>query len=182
MSNTAYIIGNGPSRRSIDLTRLQGDTWGCNALYRDFIPDYLIAVDKKMQDEIVENRPDCQLVFKQPEGRWPYNRDKSIWCYKTELCVPHNSGAGALHLATKHNYYTTIVLLGFDFGVENLYKGSPNYWSNPLPNEKMQQYISNVVIDNPKIQFIRVSDTDSKFGGLSQPHTITLTPEQFGEQ
>ena len=34
----AYIIGNGPSRKGFDLNVLKdtGQTYGCNALYRDF--------------------------------------------------------------------------------------------------------------------------------------------------
>ena len=37
--DTAYIIGNGPSRKGLDLSTLDGTTFGCNALYRDFTPD-----------------------------------------------------------------------------------------------------------------------------------------------
>ena len=37
-SGNAYCIGNGPSRKGFDLTKLKqtGQTYGCNALYRDF--------------------------------------------------------------------------------------------------------------------------------------------------
>ena len=44
----AYCIGNGPSRKGFDLSRLKahGQTYGCNALYRDFIPDF---IDKNHQ-------------------------------------------------------------------------------------------------------------------------------------
>ena len=46
----AYIIGNGPSRKNFDLKKLRatGQTYGCNALYRDFIPDYIFSVDSKI--------------------------------------------------------------------------------------------------------------------------------------
>ena len=54
-SELAFIIGNGPSRNEHDLHELQrrGTTYGCNALYRDFAPDYLIAVDLPMITEII---------------------------------------------------------------------------------------------------------------------------------
>ena len=41
--NTVFIIGNGTSRKSIDLEKLRkhGIIIGSNALYRDFTPDYL---------------------------------------------------------------------------------------------------------------------------------------------
>ena len=53
----AFIIGNGPSRKNRDLTRLigQGCTFGCNAIYRDYpdysIPDYLVAIDPIITEE-----------------------------------------------------------------------------------------------------------------------------------
>ena len=47
---TAYIIGNGQSRIGLDLTTLNGDIWGCNALYRDYEPDYLTIDHTKLSD------------------------------------------------------------------------------------------------------------------------------------
>ena len=35
----AYIIGNGESRIGFDLYSLPQDTYGCNALYRDYEPE-----------------------------------------------------------------------------------------------------------------------------------------------
>lgn len=53
ISNRAVIIGNGPSRLDFNLNNLkkpQGllgattvQTYGCNALYRDFTPDFLVV-------------------------------------------------------------------------------------------------------------------------------------------
>jgi len=49
-----FCIGNGESRRSIDLRQLRehGKIYGCNALYRDFTPDVLVAVDQGIMHEI----------------------------------------------------------------------------------------------------------------------------------
>jgi hypothetical protein len=49
-----FCIGNGESRRSIDLRQLRehGKIYGCNALYRDFKPDVLVAVDQGIMHEI----------------------------------------------------------------------------------------------------------------------------------
>ena len=48
------MLGNGTSRKSIDLNQLKenGTIYGCNALYREFAPDFLVAVDTKMVLEI----------------------------------------------------------------------------------------------------------------------------------
>ena len=53
----AYCIGNGPSRAGFDLTRLKatGQTYGCNALYRDFMPDFIFSVDSKMTKRMIED-------------------------------------------------------------------------------------------------------------------------------
>ena len=48
----AFIIGNGPSRQQVKLNKLEGTTFGCNALYRDFTPDYLVSGDAGVIKEI----------------------------------------------------------------------------------------------------------------------------------
>ena len=49
-----FIIGNGESREGFDLETLRphGTIYGCNALYRDFMPDVLTAVDHGIMHEI----------------------------------------------------------------------------------------------------------------------------------
>ena len=61
----AYIIGNGPSRKQIALEKLDGVTFGCNALYRDFSPDYLIGGDATIIKEICASGypNDNQCIF-----------------------------------------------------------------------------------------------------------------------
>ena len=53
----AYCIGNGPSRLGFDLNKLKatGQTYGCNALYRDFMPDFIFSVDTNMSMKMVED-------------------------------------------------------------------------------------------------------------------------------
>ena len=55
--STAFIICNGPSRKEINLESLRqyGKIIGCNALYRDFMPDVLVAVDTRMVRELNES-------------------------------------------------------------------------------------------------------------------------------
>ena len=50
-----FIIGNGESRLGLDLDSLRekGKIYGCNALYRDFVPDVLVAIDEAVMFEIV---------------------------------------------------------------------------------------------------------------------------------
>ena len=53
-TNPAFVLGNGTSRKPINLETLQkkGMTYGCNALYREYSPDYLICVDPRMVHEV----------------------------------------------------------------------------------------------------------------------------------
>ena len=52
---TAYIIGNGPSRKGLDLNTLDGTIFGCNALFRDYPADYLVSGDSTIIKEICES-------------------------------------------------------------------------------------------------------------------------------
>jgi hypothetical protein len=50
----SFVLGNGTSRLNINPQELQryGKIYGCNALYRDFLPDVLVATDKPIATEI----------------------------------------------------------------------------------------------------------------------------------
>jgi len=57
MTNRVFCIGNGTSRNGFDLESLRphGRIYGCNALYRDFTPDVLCAVDQGIMHEIYQS-------------------------------------------------------------------------------------------------------------------------------
>tara|TARA_Y100000004_G_scaffold38347_1_gene41155 strand:+ start:3883 stop:4725 length:843 start_codon:yes stop_codon:yes gene_type:complete len=52
-----FCIGNGESRRNVNLEVLRkfGKIYGCNAMYRDFTPDVLVAVDQGIIHEIYQS-------------------------------------------------------------------------------------------------------------------------------
>ena len=56
-----FCIGNGESRKELNLEKFRphGKIYGCNALYRDFTPDHLSAVDAGIMHEIY-NSGFCQ--------------------------------------------------------------------------------------------------------------------------
>ena len=56
VNKRVFALGNGESRKSVDLNKLYelGIIYGCNALYRDFEPNALVVVDPKMKEEICE--------------------------------------------------------------------------------------------------------------------------------
>ena len=65
ISNKAVVIGNGLSREPLDLQMLKNpmgllgtgtvQTYGCNALYRDFNPDFLVAKGNDIIKEIADS-------------------------------------------------------------------------------------------------------------------------------
>ncbi len=55
--DTAVCLGNGQSRQGLDLNKLKkySTVIGCNAIYRDFEPDILVALDSRMSHEIYKS-------------------------------------------------------------------------------------------------------------------------------
>lgn len=52
-----FVIGNGKSRLNFNLNTLSehGILFGCNALYRDFSPDFLVSIDIPITHEIISS-------------------------------------------------------------------------------------------------------------------------------
>ena len=129
--SVAFVLGNGISRKIIPLEPLRdkGKIYGCNAIYRDFIPDYLVAVDSKMVFELVEkNIPNKVPVWTNPNRS--YKKFNLLNFFEPSL--GWSSGPTALHLASMHKH-KLIYILGFDFmGTpqgkhNNLYSDTRNY-------------------------------------------------------
>ena len=125
----ALVVGNGESRKRIDLNLFNRDKWeiyGCNALYRDFNPDHLVIIDDVMRKE-----------FELEKVRSFYNMPKYI--YFVEDIIEYepmiSAGCAALLIAMRH--HSEIDLIGFDLSskdglTNNVYKNSPSY----MPEEK----------------------------------------------
>lgn len=60
-----FCVGNGESRKDIDLNKLSkyGYISGCNAIYRDFSPDLLVAVNQGMIKEIKDSNYKGQFAY-----------------------------------------------------------------------------------------------------------------------
>ncbi len=129
----AFVLGNGISRKKINPFDLKqyGTIYGCNALYRTFAPDYLVAVDTKMIMEIQKTN---------------YQHKNQVWSNPNKLTKQDpninkfnpnkgwSSGPTALHMASMHDN-AEIYILGFDYTglgekqeyVNNIYAGTQNY-------------------------------------------------------
>jgi hypothetical protein len=190
-SDIAFVIGNGTSRSGIDLSILQkhGPVYACNAVYRDFDPDYLVAVDVKMILEI--NRAKYQ--HKNPNV-WT-NKNKAYDSMKRlnffEKSKGWSSGPTALWLASSHKP-KKIYILGFDYkGLENgkrlnnLFADTPNYKrssDSATYHGNWLRQTETVIQENPQIEYVRVILPDNfnpaelnKFNNYSIVHVEDFT-------
>lgn len=116
------ILGNGLSRLLIPLESLPKPIWGCNALYRDYTPDCLFCIDRRMILEIANSKYKGKVVYRHwKDFRPPSNFEK----FFEGGC----SGETAIRYAIEQGF-TEIDLIGFDLRpgkIQNVYTGSQNY-------------------------------------------------------
>lgn len=163
--NVAFVIGNGESRAPVDLSKIhhRGTVYGCNAVYRDFTPDHLIAVDDKMLKELDAN----SVADRMPV--WTYlKKHRSDRPYRFfDHTLGWSSGPSALKLAVDHAA-DRVYILGFDYSgvdntINNIYAGTQNYRSRgsvPTYYRNWLWQTRKVIADNPHVEFHRVIDED----------------------
>ena len=164
MVNRAFIIGNGLSRKDFDLTKLDNEiTFGCNALYRDYNPTWLVAIDEKIIKEIYDSDwPDDKFIVPPQDEQFEpaeYNpvRPRS------------NAGMNAMQEAIKMGY-EELFCLGFDFIIQesdyilgNIYDGTNAYGpetKTSIPDSiKRLNYLSWFADQNPSVDFYFLFDS-----------------------
>lgn len=171
----AVVIGNGESRRGIDLESYRPSTLiGCNAIHRDIIVDHLICCDRRMAAEATENPlTKNTLIYVRP-GWFHFFRkiqkNKNIRNlpeipYRGELKKddPDHWGSGCFAVLLAASLGFDIVeLIGFDLypidkSVNNIYKGTLNYSrseSQPVDPSYWIYQISQVFQYYPNIKFV----------------------------
>jgi hypothetical protein len=106
--NISFVLGNGKSRLAIDLLQLQqhGKIFGCNALYRHFTPDVLVATDPGISTAIMQSGYAKNNRF---YTRKPLDNSGAI---KIQEYFGYSSGPIALNLACKES--SKVFLVGCD--------------------------------------------------------------------
>ena len=188
--NTAFIIGNGTSRKGFDLTRLKpyGTVFGCNALYRDFpdysFPDFLVSIDDGIITEIEHSDfPSKRFIVPPIEERW-----EPAEC---NMARPRsNAGINAMREAIKMGY-NQLICLGFDFmisndpkqSVSNVYDGTENYGmevrARAEDNPGRVRYLQWLVSSNPDIDFIFIFPNGVTCTTLSGKNVFVNTYENL---
>ena len=164
--NTAFVIGNGTSRKGFELTKLKpyGTVFGCNALYRDYpdysFPDFIVSIDDGIISEIEHSDfPSKRFIVPPMDERWEpaecnVGRPRS------------NAGVNAMREAIKMGH-DQLICLGFDFliadreqSVSNVYDGTDNYGmevrANANDNPGRINYVAWLTRTNPNVDFIFV--------------------------
>jgi|TARA_B110000977_G_scaffold54185_1_gene73774 hypothetical protein len=165
-----FVIGNGVSRNSINLNNLKqfGKVYACNAVYREFDPDYLVAVDVKMVLEINNKKYQHKNPNVWTNPNKSYRRIEHLNFFNPSK--GWSSGPTALWLAAQHGY-EDIYILGFDYKgmlqgnkVNNIYAGSENYKKTTDTATYYGNWLKQtaaVIKENPEIRFHRIIAQDN---------------------
>jgi hypothetical protein len=181
LANHAVVIGNGKTCNEFDLTKILPSrattrwgeigpwvdkrqrrnffTYGCNALYRNYKPDFLIATGDGIVKEIAESRADKSNVV--------YTYSKNLEKYPGKFNIlpqnpDFNAGAIAAYMAA-FDGHKKVFLLGFD-GVDslidngNMFADTPNYPAKDYPTntEFWIRSLNTVMSVYSDTEFIRV--------------------------
>ena len=162
---TAFVLGNGRSREPIDLAQLKthGPVYGCNALYRTFTPDVLIATDRPIATAIQDSGYAKKHRFytrKPLPESGAYRLDSKYQGF--------SSGPNAVALACLDGYHC-IYLLGFDLGTtngqfNNLYADTQFYKKSQDPPTFSGNWVKQIIQicgDFSAREFIRVEGPQS---------------------
>jgi hypothetical protein len=144
LDNSIVVVGNGESRKLVDLKKIKSPIIGCNALHRDIIPNILVCCDRRMVQEATDNplTKNCTIYVR---NLW-YGYFRKIKKNKNITRLPDlpyhgtnkkdhpdhwGSGPYAILIAAQSSY-KNIYMLGFDLfsnahTVNNFYKGTKNY-------------------------------------------------------
>jgi len=161
--DTIVVVGNGLSRKDIDLWQLKKEyiVYGCNAIYRDFQPDILFCVDDRMCNELhVSGYSKAHTVVTPNKYSCPSATHINI----NSKWNKWNCGALAcLYAATQKP--KLIYLLGFDIVQEkyrNIYEGTLHYQGKNSPSDgrvglATKEQLCWTFHSFPSIEFRRVS-------------------------
>lgn len=162
----AFVLGNGQSRRDIDPVVLQqhGQVYGCNALYREFVPEVLVATDTLIAREIQLSGYSKQHKF---YTRRPMEMHGALKIQPKYF--GYSSGPVAVSLAAQAGC-EHVCLLGFDMAPDaqgkfnNIYAGTEFYkpvGADPTFVGNWKKQLCQIFDDFPHYSFVRVTDSQT---------------------
>jgi hypothetical protein len=177
-TNQSIVFGNGESRLEFDLVHIANhkaglgganklQTYGCNGFYRDFTPDFLVAVGNDIVKEIAESGYcDNNIVYANGQHLLEYPNK----FYLVPQNLAYDAGALAVYMAC-FDGHKKIFLMGFDHYdiipgqinevVNNVYKNTNGY----LNTDDRQNHVFwhktllQVMTTYTDVEFVRVMPT-----------------------
>lgn len=133
-----YIIGNGLSRKELNLTnitryykntkqRKNSFVIGCNYIYKEFEPDLIIAQDTKVLLQMVKDDVQIPVVAPLLKYNWARNSGgaelNKFFClrFPTYAMTRWNSGDLAIYVGALLGF-SKLELIGFDGGASSMYR------------------------------------------------------------
>jgi hypothetical protein len=190
-SGRAVVLGNGLSQKIINLNLLKKSrgfnnsktlkVYGCNALYRDFDPDFLVVTRDTVAKEIATQNLKSGDYCK---NNVVYASVKNILDYPGNFhVIPQNpgwnSGAIATYLAC-FDGHTTVYLIGHDpidsNGADyNIYSGTNGYnQKSNISNQFYETCMLNVFNTYASVNFVLVNKTGKGYIPESWKYCLNL--------
>ena len=190
MTKYVSIIGNGESRRGFDLSPLKqfSTVIGCNAIYRDYVTEYLCCADRHMCQQAVNAVGKGTTVYTRDNwaaqfAHWPNVKEFPKLPYSGEkrMDEPFHWGtgpyAGVLGLTFKPK---AIFMLGFDLypidkqTPNNMYTGTEGYTyikRGVDPTYWIYQFHKLMGYSDPNTRWIVVNNADWEMPGDWKQHS-----------
>lgn len=185
------VIGNGESRKTINISKINGLKLGCNAIYLHEEVDYICAMDKFWRDKISKessiplisryhNTSFQKMLEIYENGIW-----KNTDCYYRGYC----SGITALDFISNMVKDEDIYLIGFDFDytgntVNHVYKDTENHPKSNRPAQNESIFLKqclDTVKRYPKNTFYWVSDSDFLIN-IGEKKLKTISIDEYKEK
>jgi len=176
ISKQAVVLGNGLSRKDFNLAFIKNhqggiygesklQTYGCNALYRDFQPDFLVVTDRVIAEEIALSGYTKDHIC--------YSRANILLEFPQKYyLIPHDpvsdAGTTAAYLAC-FDGHMKVYLMGFDGNDTdnfnyNLYADTTGYTSKHKDTKdfKWSGDRAQLMRTYHEVQFVWVTETGSR--------------------
>lgn len=186
--SVAFVLGNGRSRLVLNLEELnqQGPIYACNAIYREYTPDCLVATDPAIARAIQESgyAQTNRFHTRRPiEGSGAKSLPKAYRGF--------SSGPNAVAQACMDGYHV-MYLIGFDLGTtdgqfNNVYADTEFYkriTDPPTFSGNWIKQIKQLADEYSNRRFVRVEGPASAFvpGFRDVPNLQTMPMDRFQER
>lgn len=176
----AVVFGNGATRKEFDLAHIERhkgglfgtnrlQSYGCNHLYKEFTPDFLVIVGKENADEIARTTyPNNNIVY--AHGEHLINHPNKF--YLIPQNISYDAGAIAAYMAA-FDGHKKVFLMGFD-----------SYTVDPVHQTQafFIKTLLSVINTYNDVEFVRVTPTEDYSCSeelLSQPNFRQIDFRKF---